>query len=186
MNTYCKYVTKITFVGPQCIGKTAICDYLTNNIHNKSYEKTIGVNYITYNPVPNHEIRIWDTTGDKTFIEFTKQYFNGTDVICIFFKDSYEDVSKTSIVDAYNAYNHHCFQQDDSYESIDEWYNLIINNTETMPVIFIVNINFNNKYVDCSDVKIFAASIGAYYYELCMENLYELFDIISLSFNTRL
>lgn len=158
MNTYCKYITKIIFVGNSCIGKTAICDYLTNNIHNKPYEKTIGVHYITYNSTQNHKICIWDTAGDNVFTSFIAQYFNGADVICIFFKDSY------------------C--------SIDKWYNLIIKNTQTIPVIFIININFNNKYVDANDIKIKAALMGAFYYELNRTNIYELFDIISLSFNS--
>lgn len=183
MNTYCKYVTKITFVGDSCIGKTAICDYLTNNIHNKYYEKTVGVNYITYNTTSNHTLCIWDTTGDKEFIPFTKQYFNGTDVICIFFKASYVDVSKTGVRDTSNVYNSPCFQQNDSYESIDEWHDIIINNTTILPVIFIININYNNYYTNYNDIRIKAASMGAFYYELNMSNIYELFDIISLSFN---
>jgi small GTP-binding protein len=164
MNTYCKYVTKIIFVGDSCIGKTAICDYLTNNMHTKSYEKTICVNYITYNTAPNHQLLIWDIAGDINYLPFTKQYFNGSDVICIF------------------------FNSEKSFQSIDFWHQSIIDNTNAPPIIFIINIQFNkNNILANSDIaKKKAVTMGAFYYELNKSNIYDLFDIIAFSFNTLL
>jgi small GTP-binding protein len=165
MNTYCKYVTKIIFIGDECIGKTAICDYLTNNMHTKSYEKTVCVNYITYNTAPNHQLLIWDITGDRNYLPFTKQYFNGSDVICIFFNST------------------------NSFQSIDFWHKSIIDNTAKTPIIFIINIQFNKKNistVNSETAKKKAVSMGAFYYELNKSNIYDLFDIIAFSFNTAL
>ena len=128
---------KLIVLGNQFVGKTSLIKRITNDSFREFYMATIGVDYdrldFEYKGF-NHEIILWDTSGQDKFNFLLNSYFtsvNGAIIMC--------DVSVyQSFIQAKNW--------------IDEF--RIRKENENVPILFLVNkIDIKNRSVCSREIK---------------------------------
>ena len=128
---------KLIVLGNQYVGKTSLIKRLINDNFTECYLSTIGVDYdkimVEYNN-NNHELILWDTSGQDKFNFLLNSYFtsvNGAIIIC--------DIS------VYQS-----FKQAKKW--IDEF--RIRKNNENIPILFIGNkIDIKDRSVSTEEIK---------------------------------
>ena len=128
---------KIIVLGNQFVGKTSLVKRITNNDFREYYMATIGIDYdrinFEYNN-NNHEVIMWDTSGQDKFNFLLNSYFqsvNGSIIMC--------DVS------VYQS-----FLQ--AKDWIDEF--RIRKKNENIPILFIGNkTDIKNRCVSSQEIK---------------------------------
>ena len=76
----------ILFLGDLYVGKTSIIDTFLSNKFNKNQEITIGVSFFNKKIKVKkkiYNIRIWDTTGDKKYINLFFPYYKIAELVII-------------------------------------------------------------------------------------------------------
>ena len=131
-------VFKVLFVGESGTGaKTCLIIRIAENTYISNYLTTIGVEFKTKIIKTNFgeiKLQLWDTTGQERFRAITKQYYKGAHCIVLGY----------DITDRY------------SFESIKNWYQVVIKNiVRDYPIIYLVG----NK-IDCIDRRIISEEEG--------------------------
>lgn len=128
---------KLIILGNQCVGKTTLLKRLANDTYRDFYMATIGVDYerVIYEYKKNeHEIILWDTSGQDKFNFLLNSYFssvNGGIIIC--------DVSDYS-----------------SFTQAKKWIEefRIRKKNDNIPILFIANkIDTKNRIVLSKDIE---------------------------------
>ena len=117
-----KYIFRICIVGEPNVGKSSILTRFCDNTFNENYNNTIGVDFrvvtLKYNDIVV-KLHIWDTAGQERFRSLAVNYFK----------------SANGFIFVYDITNQ------DSFNSINNWVNLVANNNKNA----IVNILIGNK-----------------------------------------
>ena len=128
---------KLIVLGSPFVGKTSLIKRITSNIFKEYYITTIGVDYdriIVEHKNNNHEIILWDTSGQDKFNFILNSYFssvNGAVIMC--------DIS------VYQSFN-----QAKSW--IDEFRKK--KNNDHIPILFIGNkIDIKDRSVSIEEIK---------------------------------
>lgn len=111
---------KIIILGESNVGKTSIIRKYKTDEFQDSILATIGVDTVTKIININNNsvlLNIWDTAGQERFFSITKSYYRNADAILLVFDLSVENTFKT----------------------VDRWYDNIKNETENVPLFLIGN-----------------------------------------------
>jgi len=83
------YLFRILIVGDATVGKTSICNRISNNTFTPYSPATIGVDFNVFNlKLLNDSIikcQLWDTAGSERFRSITRSYYNNTAVVILVF-----------------------------------------------------------------------------------------------------
>jgi len=83
------YLIRILIVGDATVGKTSICNRISNNTFTPYSPATIGVDFNVFNlKLLNDSIikcQLWDTAGSERFRSITRSYYNNTAVVILVF-----------------------------------------------------------------------------------------------------
>lgn len=83
------YLFRILIVGDATVGKTSICNRISNNAFTPYSPATIGVDFNVFDLImPNDSIikcQLWDTAGSERFRSITRSYYNNTAVVILVF-----------------------------------------------------------------------------------------------------
>jgi len=83
------YLFRILIVGDATVGKTSICNRISNNAFTPYSPATIGVDFNVFDLImPNDSIikcQLWDTAGSERFLSITRSYYNNTAVVILVF-----------------------------------------------------------------------------------------------------
>ena len=128
---------KLIILGNQFAGKTTLIKTLTNNHFREFYMATIGVDYdrIVYEYKENeHEIILWDTSGQDKFNFLLNSYFS----------------SVNGAIIIYDVNNQQSFNQAKKW--IDEF--RIRKNNNNIPILFIGNkIDTKTRTIFTKDMR---------------------------------
>ena len=83
------YLFRILIVGDATVGKTSICNRISNNAFTPYSPSTIGVDFNVFSlKLLNDRIikcQLWDTAGSERFRSITRSYYNNTAVVILVF-----------------------------------------------------------------------------------------------------
>lgn len=83
------YLFRILIVGDATVGKTSICNRISNNTFTTYSPATIGVDFNVFNlKLLDDSIikcQLWDTAGSERFRSITHSYYNNTAVVILVF-----------------------------------------------------------------------------------------------------
>lgn len=111
---------KIIILGESNVGKTSIIRKYKTDEFQDSIMSTIGIDTVTKMININNQsvlLNIWDTAGQERFFSITKSYYRNADAILLVFDLSVEN----------------------TFNTVDRWYNNIKNETENVPLFLIGN-----------------------------------------------
>ena len=145
------YIFKLLIIGSLGSGKTAIVDRFTSNRFNPVHNSTIGVDFssalTTINNTDRIKLHLWDTAGNTYFGPIINSYYRGVAGFIIVF-----DLTKR-----------------ESYNSINYWYNQIIENSdnEKMPILLIGNKSDlkSKRKVSFEEANMVAKTMNMIYFE---------------------
>jgi small GTP-binding protein len=126
------YLYKLLIIGDENTGKTNICNRMSGNPFNVSYDHTIGIEFSTCFTKVDSEIikcQLWDTSGKRIFAPVLQSYYKGVIGIIIVY-----DVTNLA-----------------SFKRIDYWLDQIRNNKpkdEEVEILLIGNkIDKRNRVI---------------------------------------
>lgn len=145
------YIFKLMIIGSLGTGKTAITERFSNNRFNNIHASTVGVDFLsvltTVNNTDRIKLHMWDTAGNRAFGSIINTYYRGVAGFVIVF-----DITKR-----------------ESYESINYWYNQIIENSdnENIPILLIGNkCDISSKRrVSFEEASMVAKTLNMIYFE---------------------
>lgn len=83
------YLFRILIVGDATVGKTSICNRISNNAFTPYSPATIGVDFNVFSlKLMDDSIikcQLWDTAGSERFRSITRSYYNNTAVVILVF-----------------------------------------------------------------------------------------------------
>ena len=92
------FVFKIIIIGDQTVGKTSIVSRFANNVFNRQYLPTIGVNVCRKSMKENVLLMLWDIAGQEKFNRMRKVFYDGADAVIFVFDltnpQSFENIEK--------------------------------------------------------------------------------------------
>lgn len=165
---------KLIILGEQYVGKTTLVKRLTNNNYRDFYMATIGVDYdrltFTDDEENEHEIILWDTSGQDKFN---------------FLLNSYFDTVNSAII-MYDVTNRRSYSQ--ACKWIDEF--RYRKKNDNIPIIVLANkIDSKEKIFDIKDLEKIKKDYDVNVLEISIKentNLENLFPIIVTDFKEKI
>lgn len=153
-------VYKLVLLGNSGVGKTSICNMLSDKKFIPNQEPTIGAAFLSYN-VGSIKFQIWDTAGQERYRSLTPMYFRGADVCALVY----------DVTDRY------------SFQQLPVWIREIQERDENPILLVIANkIDRADREVDTDTGVSFATKIKGHYFEISAksnETVTQLFNDIS-------
>jgi small GTP-binding protein len=145
---------KLIVLGNQYVGKTSLIKRLTNNNFTEYYLSTIGVDYekitVDYNE-KEHEIILWDTSGQDKFNFLLNSYFNTVNGAIIMY-----DIND---IQSFNQ----------AQKWIDEF--RIRKDNDNIPILLVANkIDYKTRYVCTKDLENVAKEYNVKSIEISVKN----------------
>lgn len=165
---------KLIILGEPCVGKTSLVKRLTTDNYRDFYMPTIGVDYdklyFKDDDENEHEIILWDTSGQDKFNFLLNSYYNLVNGAIIMY-----DVTNR------NSYNQIC-------KWIDEF--KFIKKNDYIPIIVLANkIDSRDKIFDNNDLEKIKTDYDVIVLEISIKeniNLNKLFPLIFDDFKDKL
>ena len=153
-------------VGNCGVGKTSIYKFYSENKIDKKYEPTIGTDFFSF-CVSNVHVDLFDTAGDEKYRSLMPMYFRNKGLFILVF-----DLTEKS-----------------SFESIDEWEQLIRRHSKENSQIILVGNKVDleeERVIDFKDADRKASQISALcYFETSAANGYGINELFEMSVNDR-
>ena len=141
---------KIVFLGDEKVGKSSIIDRFINKKFEVDYQATIGLDFYSKDVwIKNKKLRLllYDTAGNEKFRSLIPMYIRDSQIIIFVY-----DISNR-----------------DSFNHIENWYNLIKDNTKENVIFFLIGNKIDldeQSQVSNKEAEDFSEQKGFLYYAL--------------------
>lgn len=152
-------VYKICLIGDCKVGKTTLSQCFVNKNFDERYKPTFGLElFILRDNINNEKIQIWDTSGNKKYLNMINCYIRGTSCIIYIF-----DLSNRI-----------------SFESLENWLKDVIID-KTAHCFLIGNKSDKCRDICVDEINTFANKYNLIYFEVCCRkynNVDQIFNLI--------
>lgn len=145
------FMFKVALLGDICVGKTALVCRLVDNVFNKDYKATIGIEFklktLIIDDETEAELRIFDTMGSEKYRAITRQYYKDAEGIFLVY-----DITSEK-----------------SFKSIEPWLKEIENNAPKDCIVFLIGNKSDltgERKVEHDEAQKFADSKNLYFVEV--------------------
>tara|TARA_B100000497_G_C7672557_1_gene405975 strand:- start:470 stop:1036 length:567 start_codon:yes stop_codon:yes gene_type:complete len=135
-------IYKMVFLGETGVGKTSICNRLTNDYFVENQEATIGASFVSH-IINDVRLQIWDTAGQERYRSLTPMYYRGADVCVLVY-----DVSIES-----------------TFRRLRDWIKSIYDKGDNPLFVIIGNKIDCTRIISKEQAQMFAETINAFYFE---------------------
>lgn len=158
------FIIKCLIIGDSGIGKTSLLIRFSDDVFNKQYISTIGVDFRIKTIEHNDKIfkfQLWDTAGQERFRTLTTSYYRGANAIIV------------------------CYDINDrqTFNNVNKWMTEIKTHSGNMPLLILcgTKLDLNDREILESEAKEFAEQNNMFFIETSTKNninVQQIFDYI--------